>query len=139
LQKAYKETSKIITATINVDITYKHFDEAIAELKIERALSPSIVTVNMIKAWLRSTKIFVYKHKTNIWKSPRFPRTLGIPADTNGFTFISTPLNNTKRQMSTIKKLCMEFIAWYYSMTKINNKAISHYKRKVELGKERVP
>jgi hypothetical protein len=72
-QKASDETSKIIEEAIYADITYEHFDEALVELKTGSAPGPSRVTANMIKAWPRSTKIFVYKHMTNIWKSRTIP------------------------------------------------------------------
>jgi hypothetical protein len=72
-QKASDETSKIIEEAIYADITNEHFDKALAELKTGSAPGPSRVTANMIKAWPRSTKIFVYKHMTNIWKSHTIP------------------------------------------------------------------
>jgi hypothetical protein len=50
LQKASDETSKIIEEAINADITYEHFDEALAELKIGSAPGASRVTAKMIKS-----------------------------------------------------------------------------------------
>jgi hypothetical protein len=52
-------TDPVWHSAINADITYKHFDEAISELKTGSAPGPSRVTANIIKAWPRSTKIFV--------------------------------------------------------------------------------
>jgi hypothetical protein len=72
-QKVSHETSKIMEEAIYADITYEHFDNAFAELKTGSAPGPCRVTANMIKAWPRSTKIFVYKHMTNIWKSRTIP------------------------------------------------------------------
>jgi hypothetical protein len=54
LQKASDETSKIIEEDIFADITYEHFDEALAKLKIVSAPGPFRVTSNMIKVWPRS-------------------------------------------------------------------------------------
>jgi hypothetical protein len=73
LQKASDKISKVIEEAIYADITYEHFDEALAELKTGSAAGPSRVTANMIKAWPRSTKMFVYKHMTNIWQSRTIP------------------------------------------------------------------
>jgi hypothetical protein len=49
-QKAFDESSKIIKEAIYADITYEHFDEALAELKTGSAPGPSRVTANMSKA-----------------------------------------------------------------------------------------
>jgi hypothetical protein len=72
-QKASDETFKTTEEAIYADITYEHFDEALIELKTGSAPGPFRVTATMIKAWPRSTKIFVYKHMTNISKSCTIP------------------------------------------------------------------
>jgi hypothetical protein len=68
-QNASDKTSKTTKNAIYADITYEHFDKALAELKTGGAQGPPRVTANMIKAWPRSTKIFAYKYMSNIWKS----------------------------------------------------------------------
>jgi hypothetical protein len=64
-QNLSDETSKIIEEAISANITYEHFDKAIAKLQTGSAPGPHRVTANIIKAWPKSTKIFVYKHMTN--------------------------------------------------------------------------
>jgi hypothetical protein len=66
LQKASDRSSKTIKEAIYADKTHEHFDEALAELKTGSAPGPSRVTANMIKAWPRLTKIFIFKRMTNI-------------------------------------------------------------------------
>jgi hypothetical protein len=49
-QKLYDETSKIIEEAIYANITYEHFDEALAKLKTGSAPGQSRFTANLIKA-----------------------------------------------------------------------------------------
>ena len=72
-KKASEETTQVLQDTIYSDISFEHFNEALNDLKTGSAPGPSQVTANMIKAWPRSTRMFVYKHMSNIWQSRTIP------------------------------------------------------------------
>ena len=72
-RKASDETSKVLQDTIYSNISFADFDEALNALKTGSAPGPSQVTANMIKAWPQPTRMFVYKHMSNIWKSRTIP------------------------------------------------------------------
>jgi hypothetical protein len=71
--KVSPELADIIKEAIYADITYEHFNETLKSLKTGSAPGPSQVTANMIKAWPDTTRLFVYRHMANVWKTRTIP------------------------------------------------------------------